>query len=262
MSHLPELGAHASLSFFRNKFPYSSNRNYTAEEYKILHKKYDKWSVITICIAMLVLLGMPLPYAIACHYFYNMVYTAMLQANETFYATGWINFVLTTFFAGIATIVWWIELLQRIVLYPKYDEFEDFYNDQQGYDNHKAGIFFGKIGAYCMLVTLPFTFGARIICKSDAVVVKSNFYLVAKEFKYTEVKQISEINAFEAKDGSVSKNPHHKIVFNDGTVLNCSFYFDDFNSSAAFAQDLSRRSGLPIFHEAIEYFKDREILFK
>lgn len=255
MSHLPENVSDASLAFFRKKFPYRSEKNYTAEEYALLKKKYKPWKVITVVIAIAMLCILPAPIAWLCYKIYHLAYTLSIGSGQIFYAGNMLQFLITSIFLGVATLIWWVEWIQRIILTYRYDEFEDFYNNEQEYDNHKASVWFGKIAWYIALFTMPFSFGARTIMHPDHIFIKKPLDIIGKNYSFDKVLSITRYDSTQNQYKITHVSLHYDIQMSDGNIIRTNNAFADKHTGHAFAEDLSKRSGISIISLAVDSLK-------
>lgn len=166
--------------------------------------------------------------------------------DGAFYPATWASFAIPGIFLNIATFIWIVEAAQRALLQSDYDVFEDFCNDKQKYDNHKAGIWFGKFGWALLIISLPFVFGQRLILAKNTMTVKAIHYLQEKSYSFSDISGIVRYKNMKAPNGDIVPNDHYQIFFSDGNHFNPAFYFDGSKQAMPFVSELSNKTKIPV----------------
>ncbi len=155
------------------------------------------------------------------------------------------------------TLLWLMESTQKLLLGYRYEEFEDYYNIKQQYDNHKAGLWLGKIFILPLIVVIAFSFTAFVVLSNDSISYKGFFDYKMCKYKYKDIASISYYENYEERNGKINNKPIFYIRFTDGQKFKTGFYFGGPSKSDSFMLVLSEKGKIPIDTTSILYFKDK-----
>lgn len=248
LSELSNIGASVSLSYFRKKFPYHKKGNlyYMLDGHKV--KKYKLLSIVAIVCAMTYFFCMPLLFTAVLFKFFVALHTVTTPAGIIYYEPAWITYIIPGTLLGWGLLIWVYEWTVKLFLQADYDEFEDFYNQHQGYDNHKAGVYFCRPFLILALVTLPFFVLSRFDVGDKEFTARRFYEMGSGKHSYADIAQITHYENSEVRNGNIRINKHYIILFKDGQELNTNIYFENANGSQAFIDKVSEKSGVKINH--------------
>lgn len=240
------IAGEAVKRYFRKKFPYISTRQYSFVEEQELKHRYRKWKVIIPILLLPYFIGLMILCGFLLLPIYKYYHSLFIVKQDVFFPPTIFGFIMVNGIPfALATIMFVIEGTQKLFMGNDYHEYEDFYNDDQGYDNHKAGLMISKIGLIILLITLPVTFTARIIAKEKTVVIKTLLSIQGREYKYNNIRQIVYYLNSENNNGNVTKNLHYRIFFgNEDISLNR--YFSGAEDAEPFVRLLSGKSRVSV----------------
>ncbi|MBW7913125.1 MAG: hypothetical protein H3C54_05355 [Taibaiella sp.] len=245
-----------ALIYFKRKFPYNSVKHY---DYKKDDKRRRRFSVIStfsIIAAILYLFGLPVFYTAVLSVFIPAIYEMLLPAGAMYYPPEWLMYLLICIPLTIGTLIWVHEWTFKLFLQNDYEEFEDFYNDRQGYNNKKAGVRLAKIGLVFTLLFLPFIVGSRVIVYNDSITLKQFYQIKARNYKFEDIAQINLYSQYQNRKGEITESNHYVLQFTDGFEFYVGYYLNDDSVIQSFTRDLSKRSGRPINEGGIDYYEE------
>lgn len=237
-----DIAANTSLAFFKRKFPYYAyvKQPYRKDEKKM--RKYNRISNTAVWCVMFYFFTFPLLFAAIISVFASAVHTILAPKGAVYYESSVAMYLTTGFPLTLGTLVWLYEWMYRLFLQSDYPEYADFYNDKQGYDNHKAGVYIGRPFLVIALLTLPFSFGAKLITSDSEIIVKEFTDINSKKYAYSDVKEIVHYIDTTGKKALLSDNSHYRVVLADATFINPMNY----KNHESFINTVSAKSGKPI----------------
>ncbi len=238
------------LNYLQKKFPYTSTKDYPYKHDKKLKKKFSRASLLAIFVVLIYLFVWPPFYAAIFYVFTTAFYEVSLSTTEIYYAPHWLIYSVAGLFFTISTLIWLYEWTFMLYFQSDYEQFSDFYDNQQMYDNKKAGVWLAKIGFVLTLIVAPFTFTSKVILYNDGVTINQFVDVCSHTYPFSEVSHIVYYDKHENKNGVINDYQNYVYSFSDGYKFSAGFYFSDVSLSKKFSEELSKRSG-----KAIEYIQ-------
>lgn len=251
LSGLSDIASSSALAYFSKKFPYKKkvDDHYRRDERKV--KKYKRLSILAIVCALVYLLCFPFLFA-ALLYKVVIAIHVLTISNAVYYEPGWIMFIIPGAFLGWGLLVWLYEATFKLILQSDYEEFEDFYNKKQGYDNHRAGLFFCRPFLLLAVIALIFTALSKVTLNNSGVAIRRFYDVSTSYYPYADVARIIKYHNSESRDGQVHPNEHYVLSFKDGLNVNMNVYFSNAEETEPFIKALIVKSGKNIEYVAVK----------
>lgn len=213
--------------FFKEVFPYKSEKSYGADELRELKRRYGKWKGITIVLTIIFLTGLLVFNSFALIIIYQFSYKFFLGSGTIFYPIEEVYFLFPGILLSVTSFSYLITFIQKLFI-KNYSEFESYMNYmtaiENGFDNKKASLAIPRICLYSALILLAFVFNAKLLIKRNEIIYNKPFDLSEKVHTFNDISRIVLFDRFKEQVNTHEMAPHCLVFFKNGDRLETQNY--------------------------------------
>lgn len=200
-------------------FPYKPKQIFSTGNLYILRKQYAKWEFFGV--VLFFILTPSLVYGFGSLFFWmNSFPEKGINLEFLIIPNLYLWFVPATFLT-LATFIFPVNLIYRLLLRDRYDEYLHYTNLKSGIDGMRILKFFSWIFGVCAIGSI-FLMSDYSIEINDKQVLLNDFFTTDKKvYDFKQIKSISFVENTISKDRKkISPNPHYDVKFDDGNYWN------------------------------------------